>query len=282
MKEEKSFLKKNRNRLWVWGIIILIMILIAIQFFTKVVPYVRVANTYKQAEELIAQEKFSEASGLLRSIYENDDYSLSRYKDTASLLKLCNSHLAYDCGDIETAYEQFNITDLRFHMDHQTEEQRKAIREYCEKLEAAYKPIAEEKARKEEEELLKKISSDVPYVGMLEAYIGDTILGEPSPDVKTREEYIDWKNCITRTYEFYDGDRFIFSAKCSGGAVISVWDRRDYPDPPTSTKSPQSGSESDPYHASSYRTAESFYEANYDKFFCYEDAASYYYEHRND
>lgn len=129
---------------------------------------------------------------------------------------------------------------------------------------------------------MEKIRSDVPYVGMLEIYIDDTILGAPSPEVIIREEYINWKNCITKTYEFYDGEKHIFSAKCYMGAVISVADWRKSSDSTVSSRSTESNSNSDPYNASSYRTAESFYDAHYDKFFCFEDAESYFYEHRND
>ena len=41
-------------------------------------------------------------------------------------------------------------------------------------------------------------------------------------------------------------------------------------------------SSSDPYHASDYATPEDFYDDNYDEFFSYEDAESYYQDHEYD
>lgn len=275
--------KKDKIKIFCLASILFLAILIPV--LNKAIPYFRVVIAYEKAEELIAQENYSEAQKVLVSCCDyTDDYHIRHYKDRIELIFLCQSHIAYEQGDIEKAYEEFNLSDFNIFMEYQTEEQSRAIIEYCNKLETAYRPIAEEKARQEEEKKLKKIRSGVPYVGMLEIYISETSLGEPSPNVITGNLYDTGENYETRTYEYYEGERFIFSAKCARGVVISVWDRRDYPDPPQSTWEPETNSESDsdPYNASSYRNAERFYEANYGHFDSFEDAEYYYNRHKDD
>lgn len=271
--------KKDKIKIFCLASILFLAILIPV--LNKAIPYFRVVIAYEKAEKLIAQENYSDAYQLLKSIYyDNDDYRLKLYKDTHPLNDYCYSRLAYDRGDIEEAYKWFNISVFEFGMDYQTEEQGQAIVEYCNKLEAEYRPIAEEKAKQEEAEKLEHLSHVYPYVGMEEKYIDKTCLGTPSSNVTTGTMQKYGSEWDTRTYYFYKENRCIYSVTCCFASVVSIKDKRNDPEPTASTWSPES--DSDPYNASSYRNAERFYEANYGHFDSFEDAEYYYNRHKDD
>lgn len=271
--------KKDKIKIFCLASILFLAILIPV--LNKAIPYFRVVIAYEKAEELIAQENYSEAHKVLVSCCDyTDDYHIQHYKDRIELIFLCQSHIAYEQGDIEKAYEEFSLSDFNIFMEYQTKEQSQAIIEYCNKLESEYRPIAEEKARQEEAEKLEHLSHVYPYVGMEEKYINKTCLGSPSANVTTgtMEKYgNEWE---TRTYYFYKENRCIYSVTCCFASVVSIKDKRNDPEPTVSTWSPET--DSDPYNASSYRNAERFYEANYGHFDSFEDAEYYYNRHKDD
>lgn len=246
--------------------------------------------TYQKAEQLIAQEQYVEALEHLNRIRQKDyakDYKKD-YKDTLNLIRLCDSHICYEQGEIEEAYDILGNLNFLKPMRYQTEEQEKAISAYRAELEAAYEPIYKEieKKRREEyqreqEELLKRIRSDVPYVGMSEKYIDETILGKHAPKVRGNTAMVNGKRYSATIYDFVRKGKVVFSARCIQGKVTEIWDWRDDPSPGY-TGSYEFLEEDDPYHASDYRSVERFYEANYDNFFSFEDAESYYRRHKDD
>ena len=267
-------------------IFVIVMVVVFAVLIGAMVRNYFVIWTYQQAEQLIAQEQYEEALEHLNRIRQ-EDYSRDLekdYKDTFGLIRLCDSHIYFEQGEIEAAYECFFYSTWPERLEHQTEWQKQAIDAYREELKEAYRPIGEEKERQrqiEYEVKMEKIRSGVPYIGMLEYNIDETSLGAPASYVETDSMVIDGKWEEVKIYKFYRNKRLIFTAKCAQSFVIEVEDMRD------SVLHEYTGSydflkEDDPYHASDYRSVERFYEANYDNFFSFEDAESYYRRHKND
>lgn len=148
---------------------------------------------------------------------------------------------------------------------------RRSYDEYMAYLEA-------ERIRKEKEEL-ERARSSVPYVGMSEKLINDTILGT-NYEIVHNSEYEYGKKLQANVYRFKKGNAIIFVARCLKGKVDSVSDYRD--DPwilKTYTGTKKRSEKDDPYNVNDYSDPEDFYDDNYDDFWDYEDAEDYYNEH---
>lgn len=138
----------------------------------------------------------------------------------------------------------------------------------------------------------RRIALDKPYVGMEAEYIEKTSLGQAT-EKKFKSSY--GFNGMSSGYMVYtwcdEKGQTIFIAAVG---CLSTKDRK-YESKveqvkeftPKSSSSygsysytPSSGQSGDKYHAKKYRTAEDFYDDNYDNFFSYEDAESYYEKHK--
>ena len=97
--------------------------------------------------------------------------------------------------------------------------------------------------------------------------------------IKTSENAYRHSSHLRDYFELNGGDYFIHDSASSWGPPASSYT----PQKPSGSYSysPPSPS-SDPYHASDYATPEDFYDDNYDEFFSYEDAESYYQDHEYD
>jgi len=249
-----------------------------------------VRATYQEAEELIEQELYEEAGGLLEQISEKVYSGL----ETKELLALCQSHMSYDSNDITTAYSMVSSLELQ-NVSVEIQEKLEAYKEqvtteyevYLEE-QAIAESEAEEQKKKEKEEqaaakeksFLESLSKKVPYVGMSETYISKTSLGEPSSTVRHNTEMISGQAYTANLYDFKSGNTTIFTARCVQGKVIRVWDNRDKVSSGNSSSSSGSSSKSsssskDEYNASDYDDPEEFYYDHYDDFDGYEDAEAY-------
>ncbi|MCD7882610.1 MAG: hypothetical protein LUI87_02710 [Lachnospiraceae bacterium] len=249
---------------------------------------------YEEAMDLIEQKLYEDAYELLEQVSEKRN----EYLETDELISLCQAHLSYDDGDLESAYNALDSLSL----DTVSSVIQTELESFREQLQEEYdiyleeKAIAEsealEQAKKEKEEklaaqrqaYLENLSKQLPYVGMYESYIGDTVLGEPSSTVRHNTEMINGQRYTANLYDFKSGGTTIFTARCVQGKVIQVWDKRDQVSSGSSSSSSGSGSSSgkssgssssDQYHASDYDDPEEFYYDHYDDFDGYEDAEVY-------
>ena len=124
-------------------------------------------------------------------------------------------------------------------------------------------------------ELEEKVRTGVPFVGMPEREIANTILGAPQYPIKHNRECVNGLQYECNLYRFCSEGRMIFSARCMEGYVINVWDLRNEP-PMVIDYSKPSGN--DRYNASSYSNEEDFYYENYDDFTDYDEAEWYWEE----
>ena len=158
------------------------------------------------------------------------------------------------------------------------------INAFKEKFGNEYEEYLLEQARKREFEEDKKIRSSVPFVGMSESRINDTILGT-NYEIVHNSEYIKGEKVRANIYRFKKGNGIIFVARCLQGKVVKVIDYRDDPwvIPSSSSSSYKSKSnDDDPYNVNDYSTPEDFYDDNYDDFWDYEEAEDYYNSYHED
>ena len=139
----------------------------------------------------------------------------------------------------------------------------------------------------------RRIASGKPYVGMEAEYIEKTSLGKAT-EKKFKSSY--GFNGMSSGYMIYtwcdEKGQTIFIAAVS---CLSTKDRKYESEveqvkeftPKNNSSSygsysctPSSGQSGDKYNARKYSTAEDFYDDNYDNFFSYEDAESYYNKHK--
>lgn len=261
--------QKNTCKIKIGKIIFLICMLLAIVFAITAfaVERYRLHSVYSEAEKLIAEEQFTEAEEMLKGI-EN-----SNYKDTAALLLLCDAHGDYAVGRTVDAY--YTMEKTYFH--HQSSEALSSIQTFKQKLEKEYDQYIKECAAREAQEYENRITHGVPFVGMSESRIGDTSLGKPSDKVRHNSEMKNGKCHMANLYDFYEGKKRIFTARCIDGVVTEVWDERD--DPVKPYVSDKDYSFSTGPSVDDFSNPEDFYDWYWDDFIDYYDAEDYYYEH---
>jgi len=154
--------KKRKRKLWIVSTVAFVFIVI-IGF--NVSSTIKIDKIYKSAEEYIIQEKYKEAAGLLKSIEEK------KYKDTVSLITLCECYIDYEKGRGADAY--YDLKNIKFHW--QNSEQLLKIRElekvlqdehnqYIKRMAENAQKEYEEKKRVEEAEKKTKSKSTLNYV----------------------------------------------------------------------------------------------------------------------
>ena len=125
--------------------------------------------------------------------------------------------------------------------------------------------------------------ADVPYVGMSEDNIHRTRLGRCTDYFQNRSTKYHDKDGRARmqtVYRFYKDKKWIYAAICLDGRVIEVSDFRKDAKPISSGSSWKPQSERDRYDIDRYSNAEDFYDDNIADFFSYEDAETYYNDHK--
>ncbi len=136
--------------------------------------------------------------------------------------------------------------------------------------------------KEEEKEARERLAKSLPYVGMSEADIANTVLGAPSATVRHNYQVVNGDQVLANLYDYTRNGYVIFTARCVNGKVTQVWDDRDSPYKQSSgtgkktDKEKKTGSQ---YPASDYYHPDDFYYDYYDDFYDYEDAEDYWEEY---
>ncbi len=209
------------------------------------------------------------------------------YKESEALLSLCRAELALGNGEYENAerllaFASFTDETPSAAKLNDTAESSRTI---C-KNEAARKAAEEQAARE------YTIHHSLPFVGLAESYIDQTILG-PSSRVDTDGyAYLDGHRETGTLYYFKNSSNQVyFCVFCKSGLVAAVYDNRDgnshYPGRLINGTSSaghndslsSQSSDDEPYHASDYPDEEEFYENHWEDFFDFDDAEEYWRTH---
>lgn len=154
------------------------------------------------------------------------------YVDTYELMDYCQAHISYDSGNLEAAYKKLKYGTY----ENQTTERKQKMTAFKNRVEREYDAYceAERKLQQEqaEKEYRQKVRTGVPFVGMKESDISNTILGSPSPKTRGNHECINGKQYKATLYDFMEDGYAIFTARCIQGKVTEVWDERDNPHRP--------------------------------------------------
>ena len=163
------------------------------------------------------------------------------------------------------------------------------IKTFKENFKPQYDEFLEEEKRKAEERLkiereqeAERLRNSVPYIGMSESKIGDTILGR-NYEVLSSYEWEKGEKIPVNIYHFKKGSSIIFVAKCMRGSVFYVNDDRDDPWKTPSNNSYKNRSDNDnPYNVNDYDTPDEFYEDNYTRFWDEDEAIDFYNRYHED
>ncbi len=138
----------------------------------------------------------------------------------------------------------------------------------------------------------QSIASGKPYVGMDVKYIEKTSLGQAT-EKKSKwtigekgfsNGYVTYIWCNEKGQTIFTATvkSMMFKKQVFENAVVQVQEFEPKKNNLYGSYSytPSSGQSGDRYNAKKYKTAEDFYDDNYDDFFSYEDAESYYNKHK--
>lgn len=246
-------------------------------------------EAYLQAVEYVKVEKYEEAMTMLskankkeldksdfRHSFNYDSNAVEYYKNTAVLYAYCTAKTSYE----KNSSIGFVNSYMDFVPENYNGELHDTILAFKTKVYKEYMDYLEAERIREQQEEEDRIKTSVPFVGMSESRINDTILGT-NYEIVHNSEFEKGERIQANVYRFKRGNAIIFVARCLKGRVDSVSDYRD--DPwviATQSGTKKSTSENDdPYDVNEYYGPEDFYEDNYDDFWDYEDAEDYYNEH---
>lgn len=259
-----------------------------------------VNDAYNEAIDLIENGSYEKAletfENTNHNTLEREDFKSDMnnsglwwcYRDTVYLY-------SYAMARTEYASEPKHMTEANDYLELIPTDYSGALNEEIKAFRESFKPQYEEYLEEAE-----KLKNSVPYVGMSENNINDTVLG---CDYEIVHNY-SWRNgekIQANVYRFRKYGKIIFVARCLNGCVDSLSDYRDDPwangkgsaskriekaknsNSTKSTTSTYSTKKStDPYNVNDYSDPEDFYDDNFDDFWDYEDAEDYYNEHYDD
>lgn len=197
---------------------------------------------------------------------------------------------AYALARLEYNSENKNMTNVNEYLElipiSYSGELSEEIKSFKENFKLQYEVYLEEKRKQDEEKRrireqveAERLKHSVPYVGMSESKINDTVLGS-NYVIGHNYEMINGKKVKANIYRFKQGNSIIFVARCLRGSVDSVSDYRDDPWVTRSSSSSKSSSSKkkveDEYNVNDYSDPEDFYDDNYDDFWDYDEAEDYY------
>lgn len=231
---------------YVLGVLSIIAVVFAVGFgmYLDYSHNQEVKSAYTKAQNLIDQEQYEGAIDALSFIEQEN------YVDTYELMDYCQAHISYDSGNLEAAYKRLKYGTY----ENQPTERKQKMAAFKNRVEREYDAYCEAERKlqqeQEEKEYRQKVRSGVPFVGMLESDISNTILGSPSQKTRGNHECINGKQYKATLYDFMEDDYVIFTARCIQGKVTEVWDERDNPHKPygsTGSKTSSKPSKLDSY-----------------------------------
>ena len=262
---------KNKNSKIKRIAITLLTIFITVIVVISVINRVKLSSIYKKGEELIAANKYEQAIEQLSIIKEKD------FKDTESLIALCEAYEFYESGSIASAYDRIDKITIRYDSDYISKQ---SVYDFKNRVQEEYKVYKHQMEIQKEQERENRITSGIPYVGMSESRIADTSLGSPSDNVRHNVAFQNGERYTANLYDFYKNGTRIFTARCVNGVITEVWDDRYTTTSSYKPNSKNNSKKSSP-DANKFSNAEDFYDYYYDDFFDYYDAEKYYKEHKN-
>ena len=197
-----------------------------------------------------------------------------------ALSEICTAHLRYGQGAVDDAWTSMELLEKFYDTSYLSSGQEEELRSFRKKLNSEIMDFFEQERIREQEQEAQRARSGIPYVGMPEKYIKETVLGWPSSDVRHNYECIGGEQFLANLYDFKRDGAVIFTARCVQGKVIQIWDMREDPIMPRPPYRPSVSDDSDRYHLDRYSNAEDFYDDYYDDFFDYYDAEDYFNEHK--
>lgn len=270
--EEKS----KKDPFFLCGVILLVILIVLI--LCGGISSTIASERYEKSMALISSGDYKQASELLEKIKKKN------YKDAEGLFLLCEAHLEYEERLIWLAQNKLKEARRWYqtHIYFDPPEDINSFMTFLEKDESAARAAA---AERERQVLEYKIKNGVPFEGMPESRIGDTILGKPSDNVEKRRrwQYIN-SNLRVEYYEyvysFYNKNGYlVFEAVCVGGNVRRVNDYRKNPVAPFDPSKYRGKIYDNSPSVDGFSNPEDFYDWYYDDFFDYEEAEDYYYSH---
>ena len=258
------------------------------------IDYKKTEDAYTQAIEHIKHDEFDLAITKLnianKEELDKDDFYYECMYDRSYSSYYKDSAILYAYSLVKAEYNKSNKSMsfidryLEIVPDNYNRILSDEINAFKDNFESEYEEYLLEQERKRQIEEDKKIRSSVPFVGMSESRINDTILGT-NYEIVHNSEYIKGEKIRANIYRFKRGNGIIFVARCLKGRVDSVSDYRDDPwvIPSTSSSSSKKKSNNDdPYNVNDYSDPEDFYYDNYDDFWEYEEAEDYYNRYHDD
>lgn len=278
------------------GVILLIVILF------NVFRQISINNAYNRALDLIEDGRYKEAAAEFCNVdsrfekaskyrVEDGEY----YKDSAVLYFYAKARYDYDNDPSTSRISKIHSRWKEFPTNYQgafCDE----IYAYKADLDKEYEAYSEENERlwaEYREKELKKIKNGIPYVGMSDEYMEQTLLGEYDKYEwhKTEKK---GRTCWVDEYYWYSdtGGYVAFYVKCENGVVVEtskglyeeyLWTPDGKPNFGGEVKGLFEDLEfdDDSYDVDSFWDPEDFYEEYYDDFWDYEEAEDYYYSHRD-
>lgn len=264
-------ISKNRDNKIKRVAIILLTAIITVFIVIFVINQLKLSSVYKKGEELIAANEYEQAIEQLSIIKEKN------YKDTKSLIALCEAYKFYESGYISLAYDRINNITFLYDSDYISNQ---SVREFKKQVQEEFKLYKHQMEIKKEQEQENRITSGIPYVGMPETRIADTSLGAPSGNIRHNIAIVNGERFTANLYDFYKNGARIFTARCVNGVVTEIWDDRYTTTSSYKPNSQKSSKKSVP-NANKFSNAEDFYDYYYYDFFDYYDAEKYYKENKN-
>lgn len=233
---------------------------------------------YTAAEELLARGEYAQAEELLAPLARKD------YRGAYALRAFCRARLAYGSGGSDPESIGEILRGLPSSTNALSAGQRDEIEAFRQQLKEEQKRLEQEAARQQKEaeqrRQLEQIRSGLPYEGLSEEWIGETILGSPSPGVREQSIWYNGGSYSANLYDFTDANgTLLYTVGCVQGRVVKIWDKRPAGYAPAPAPKPTGEPGSDPYRASEFSNPDDFYDEYPDDFNDYYDAEYYWETH---
>ena len=300
-------MSKKRKIAIITGMFLICAVVIGIYGFKQYL----VKSSYDQAIKYIKQENYESAIEKLEDVKKhttNDDYFSFRIIDENDFDKYYKDFVvlyayAEAMNEYKTTKSLYAVNELlNVIPDDYSGELSEDIKAFKDSFTPEYNQYTEEQKRLEEErerELRASYATKVPYEGMSEKYINDTLVGKADRHDSEKVNGGMRSEFVVEDYVWYsdDGRDITLIVKCKEGIVTDVikygigyyWTADGKPDfsavnpyrtnSKSSRKTSSKTQKDDPYDVYSYSDEEDFYYDNYDDFDSYEDAEDYYNEH---